>query len=69
MKTHVGYLAFIVGLLLMMGAMAAQKQRATQFQGWLVVTTCGTLPSGITYTAGAYEAGTQDINGKHCVNQ
>lgn len=69
---HVGYTAFIVGLLLMMGitVMAAtQVQRATQFPGYLVVAVCGTLPSGVTYPAGTYQAATQDVNGKHCVNQ
>lgn len=45
---------------------SAQQQRATQVPGYLVVTTCGTLPSGVTYTAGSYQAGTQDATGKRC---
>lgn len=59
-------LCFIAGVVLAYTAWGAQKQRATQFPGYLVVTTCGTLPSGITYTAGNYEAGTVDTTGKRC---
>lgn len=47
-------------------AIAAQQQRPTMFPGYLVVTTCGTLGSGITYTAGSYQAGTVDTTGKRC---
>lgn len=47
-------------------AWSAQQQRATSVPGYLVVTTCGTLPSGITYTAGTYQAGTMDATGKRC---
>lgn len=47
-------------------AIAAQQQRATSVPGYLVVTTCGTLPSGVTYTAGTYQAGTMDATGKRC---
>jgi hypothetical protein len=46
--------------------LAAQQQRATSVPGYLVVTACGTLPTGVTYTAGTYQAGTQDATGKRC---
>lgn len=41
-------------------------QRATSVPGYLVVTTCGTLPSGITYTAGTYQPGTINTSGTRC---
>lgn len=47
-------------------AVAAQQQRATVFPGYLVVTACGSLPAGITYTVGTYQAGTMDATGKRC---
>jgi hypothetical protein len=47
----------------------AQQQRATSVPGYLVVTTCGTLPTGITYAAATYQAATIDATGKFCVSQ
>ena len=34
-----------------------------------VVTTCGTLPSGVTYTAGTMQPVTMNTTGALCVNQ
>lgn len=42
--------------------------RAQQTGQALVVSTCGTLPSGITYLQGQLDSRTQDTTGKLCGN-
>ena len=46
----------------------AQRSQPRDVMGYLVVTTCGTLPAP-AYVAGSYAAGTIDVTGKLCVNQ
>lgn len=55
---------FLAGSLAMFGAMPAWAQgNATTY---FVVTTCGTLPAGTTYTAGQARPPTIDVNGTVC---
>jgi len=62
------YLA--VALIVMMAAYVAMAQRSQprEAAGYLVVTTCGTLPAP-AYVAGTYAAATVDVAGQFCVNK
>lgn len=66
MTRSVLYVAVAMFALLASYFAVAATQRPTTVPGYLVVTTCGTLPSGVVYTAGSYQAGTISVTGTRC---
>jgi hypothetical protein len=62
----VGVFGALISYIVLAQTPVVPQTRPNTINGYLVVTTCGTLPSGFTYPAGSYQAGTINTTGVRC---